>query len=148
MYANPSPQKSVQTPPASSFPLKGERTGTSSSHLPSICSECEAKENRFHVTYVFRPRLGEYVAANVKKGAHTLVEGSLISSSYERPNGKGKKAGSTKITSWSIRADVVRKLDRTEPDEVAPASDDSEHTAAESPALPGPFLLASPGFYW
>ena len=28
----------------------------------------------------------------IKKGSHVLVEGSLISSTYERPNGKGKKA--------------------------------------------------------
>jgi hypothetical protein len=45
-----------------------------------------------------------------------LVEGSLISSTNEQPNGKGKKAKAAKITSWSIRADVVRKLDRGEPE--------------------------------
>ncbi len=44
-----------------------------------------------------------------------FVEGELVSSTYERPNGKGKKSATTKITSWSIRADVVRKLDRGEP---------------------------------
>ena len=43
-----------------------------------------------------------------------LVEGSLVSSTYEQANGKGKKAKTAKITSWSIRADVVRKLDRGE----------------------------------
>ena len=45
-----------------------------------------------------------------------LVEGELVSSSYERPNGKGKKTATTKITSWSIHADLVRKLDRGEPE--------------------------------
>ena len=52
----------------------------------------------------------------IKKGAHVLVEGKLVSSTYEQPNGKGKKAKTAKITSWSIRADVVRKLDRGEPE--------------------------------
>ena len=51
-----------------------------------------------------------------------LVEGSLISSTYEQANGKGKKAKTAKITSWSIRADVVRKLDRGEPEPQAPVS--------------------------
>jgi hypothetical protein len=47
---------------------------------------------------------------------------SLVSSTYEQPNGKGKKAKTAKMTSWSIRADVVRKLDRGEPEPQAPAS--------------------------
>ena len=37
-----------------------------------------------------------------------LVEDSLVSSTYERSNGKGKKAATAKITLWTIRADVVR----------------------------------------
>jgi hypothetical protein len=53
--------------------------------------------------------------------AHVLVEGSLVSSIYQ-PNGKGKKSKATKITSWSIRADVVRKLDRNEQEPEAPAT--------------------------
>ena len=51
----------------------------------------------------------------LKKGSHVLVEGSLISSTYELP-GKGKKATNAKITSWSIRAEAVRRLDRGEPE--------------------------------
>jgi hypothetical protein len=39
-----------------------------------------------------------------------------VSSTYERPNGKSKKPTTTKITSWSIRTDVVRRLDRAEPE--------------------------------
>jgi single-strand DNA-binding protein len=59
-----------------------------------------------------------------KKGAHVLVEGSLVSSTYEQPNGKTKKTKAVKITSWSIRADVVRKLDRgeLEPESLASGS--------------------------
>src|ERR1700739_631877 len=67
-------------------------------------------KTEWHRICIFRPRLSEYVAQSVKKGAHILVEGSLISSTYERPNGKGKKAAQKKQVSWSIRADVVRRL--------------------------------------
>src|SRR5437899_1334970 len=76
----------------------------------------------WHRIAIFRPRLSEAVLTNIKKGAHVLVEGSLISSTYEQANGKGKKAKAAKITSWSIRADVVRKLDRGDPEPQAPAS--------------------------
>ena len=83
----------------------------------------------WHRVVVFSPRLAAHVSATIKKGAHVLVEGSLASSTYEQPNGRGKKAKNTKITCWSIRADVVRKLDRNEPHpEAAPAS---ETTPAE-----------------
>jgi single-strand DNA-binding protein len=81
-------------------------------------------KTEWHRVSIFRPRLAEYVLESVKKGAHLLVEGSLVSSTYERSNGKGKKAAADKITSWTIRADVVRKLDRgeSEPQTSAPAN--------------------------
>jgi single-strand DNA-binding protein len=86
-------------------------------------------KTEWHRVAIFRPRLSEFVVANVKKGSHILVEGSLISSSYERANGKSKKAATVKLTSWSIRADAVRRLDRGEPEPgastpEAPASSD------------------------
>jgi single-stranded DNA-binding protein len=75
----------------------------------------QAKGNGLkHRVVVFRPLLAERAVATIKKGAHVLVEGSLVSSTYEQANGKGKKSKTTKITSWSIRADVVRRLDRNE----------------------------------
>ena len=73
-------------------------------------------KTEWHRVSIFRPRLAEYVLEAVKKGSHVLVEGSLISSTYEKPSGKGKKAATSKITSWSIRADAVRRLDRGEPE--------------------------------
>jgi single stranded DNA-binding protein len=79
-------------------------------------------KTEWHRVCVFRPRLAEHVAAAIKKGAHVLIEGSLVSSIYEQSNGKNKKAKTAKITSWSIRADVVRKLDRGEPELEAPTS--------------------------
>jgi single stranded DNA-binding protein len=76
----------------------------------------------WHRVVVFRPRLAEHVATTIKKGAHVLIEGSLVSSTYVPSNGKSKKSKAAKVTSWSIRADVVRKLDRGEPEPDAPAA--------------------------
>ena len=90
-----------------------------------------ASKTEWHRVCVFRPRLAEYVATTVKKGSHVLVEGSLVSTTYERGNGKGKKAKTNKQTFWCIRADVVRKLDRGEPEPEALASG----SAAPSEAL-------------
>ena len=81
-----------------------------------------ASKVEWHRISIFRPRLAEYVLTAIKKGAHVLIEGSLVSSTYEQSNGKGKKAKTSKITLWSIRAEVVRKLDRNEPEPEAPAA--------------------------
>lgn len=95
-------------------------------------------KTEWHRVCIFRPRLADYVLQNITKGSHILVEGSLISSTYERPNGKGKKAATTKLTSWSIRADAVRKLDRGEPElePAAPGSEPSDRPSGESDARP------------
>jgi single-strand DNA-binding protein len=95
-------------------------------------------KTEWHRVCVFRPRLAEHVVAAIKKGSHVLIEGSLVSSIYERSNGNGKKAKTTKITSWSIRADVLRKLDRGEPEpEAGPSiSGAAEHSSEPSEAAP------------
>jgi single-strand DNA-binding protein len=82
-----------------------------------------SSKTEWHRVVVFRPLLAERVVTTIKKGAHVLVEGSLVSSTYEQPNGKGKKSKTMKITSWSIRADVVRKLDRNEQELPTPPSE-------------------------
>jgi single-strand DNA-binding protein len=61
--------------------------------------------------------LGERVAASLRQGDHVLVEGTLVSSTYDREYGKGKKATTVKHTVWQIRADSIRKLN---PGEKAP----------------------------
>jgi single-strand DNA-binding protein len=84
----------------------------------------------WHRVCVFRPLLAERVLASIRKGSHVLVEGSLVSSTYEpngtaNVNGKSKSrkaiAKSAKVTSWSIRADVVRRLDHGQPEPQAEA---------------------------
>ena len=98
-----------------------------------------ASKTEWHRVCVFRPRLAEYVLTAIKKGAHILVEGSLVSSTYERPNGKSKKSVTTKITSWSIRAEVVRKLDRGEPEPETLASGPAASSEALDASDPAPF---------
>jgi single-stranded DNA-binding protein len=85
--------------------------------------------------------LAEHVATAIKKGAHVLIEGELVSSTYERPNGDSKKSATTKITSWSIRADVVHKLKRTdkEPENQISGSDQPSSDAPTSNSEDAPF---------
>jgi len=60
----------------------------------------------------------------------------LVSSKYERENGKSKKAKAAKVTFWSVRANSVRRLSRAEaePPTAPAASDASDGTdAANAP---------------
>lgn len=78
---------------------------------------------------------GERVAASLREGDHVLVEGTLVSSSYQREYGKGKKATTVKHIVWQIRADSIRKLNRgeKEPEAVASGSaNNTSHVSAES----------------
>jgi single-strand DNA-binding protein len=80
--------------------------------------------------------LGERVAASLRQGDHILVEGTLVSSTYEREYGKGKKATTVKHTVWQIRADSIRKLNRGEkvPEAIASGSEgtaESQRAAAQ-----------------
>jgi single stranded DNA-binding protein len=73
------------------------------------------------------------LAERLHAGDHVLVGGTLVSSTYEREIGKGKKATMLKLTSWSIRANVVRKLNRAEKEPEAVASGSTRD--AHEPAL-------------
>jgi single-strand DNA-binding protein len=88
-------------------------------------------KTEWHRIAIFQPRLAEYVMQPVRNGSHVLIEGSLTSSTFERASGKGKKAGTEKITSRSIRADSVRMLDRGEPEPqaAAPSAQESPETS-------------------
>jgi single-strand DNA-binding protein len=100
-----------------------------------------ASKTEWHRVCVFRPRLAEYVVTTIKKGSHVLVEGSLVSTTYERGNGKGKgkKAKTNKQTFWCIRADVVRKLDRGEPEPETVASGSAGSTEPLDASDQAPF---------
>jgi single stranded DNA-binding protein len=67
-------------------------------------------------------RLGESIADTLHKGDHVLVDGQLVSSKYERENGKSKKAKAAPFAIfWSVRANSVRRLSRAEAESPAPA---------------------------
>jgi single-stranded DNA-binding protein len=52
-------------------------------------------------------------ASTLRTGDQVLIAGSLLSNQYKREAGKGKKPTSISLTSWQIRANVIRKLNRT-----------------------------------
>ena len=79
--------------------------------------------------------LGERIATALRKGDHVLVEGTLVSTTYDREYGKGKKPTVVKHTLWQVRADSVRKLNRgeKEPEAVSSGSNgDASHDALAS----------------
>jgi len=56
-------------------------------------------------------RLGESIPDTLHKGDHVLVDGQLVSSKYERENGKSKKGKAAKATIfWTVRANSVPRL--------------------------------------
>jgi single-strand DNA-binding protein len=80
-------------------------------------------------------RLGESIAESFHKGDHVLVDGLLVSSKYERENGKSKKAKATKVAIfWSVRANSVRRLSRAEAE--VPTAAPSPEVGAESGDAP------------
>ena len=66
-------------------------------------------------------RVGESALA-LHKGDQVFITGSLVSSKYDRQVGTGKKATTLKLTSWQIRANVLRKLNRAAKETEATAS--------------------------
>jgi single-strand DNA-binding protein len=75
-------------------------------------------------------RMGESALA-LHEGDQVFVAGSLVSSKYDRQVGSGKKAATVRLTSWQIRANLLRKLNRAakEP-EVAPSGSPNESESA------------------
>jgi single-strand DNA-binding protein len=80
-------------------------------------------------------RLGESIAETLHKGDHVLVDGILVSSKYERENGKSKKPKAAKVNVfWSVRANSVRRLSRAEAE--VPATAPGTEAGAESGDTP------------
>ena len=94
-------------------------------------------KTEWHRIAIFHPQLAQQVASTVKKGSHIAVTGELVSSTFERQS--GKKSAPTKITSWSIRANTVRKLDRREPEPEATASGSNASGQGSEPSDASPF---------
>ena len=62
--------------------------------------------------------LGEYAASKLRKGDHIYVEGTLVSSTYDKDFGKGKSTVTVSLRSWQVKADSIRKLNRARKDQV------------------------------
>jgi single-strand DNA-binding protein len=77
--------------------------------------------------------LGEYAAAKLKKGDHIYIEGTLVSSVYEKKVSKGKNATSVQITFWQVKAQSIRKLNRVKGGQAA------ESLPADAEAEEAPF---------
>lgn len=75
-------------------------------------------------------RVGEAALA-LHRGDQVFVAGSLESSKYDRKVGNGKKPAMLKLTSWQIRANVLRKFNRAakEPEATASGSQDGSDSA-------------------
>jgi len=91
-------------------------------------NEWQSKPESRHVA-AFN-RLGEPLAGTLHEGDHVLVDGQLLSSHYERENGKSKKAKAATVTVfWSECANSVRRLSGAEVPAQAsapePASEDA-----------------------
>ena len=87
----------------------------------------------WHRVVVFG-KYAEAITGIFHKGDHVLVEGTLVSSTYQREgNGKGKKAKAAKQqtqTFWNVRANSVRKLNRAD----QPA-EETQSSGSASPSL-------------
>jgi single-strand DNA-binding protein len=64
--------------------------------------------------------LGEYAATKLRKGDHIYVEGTLVSSTYDKEFGKGKIT--VPLKTWQVKADSVRKLNRVRKDQTSDAA--------------------------
>jgi single-strand DNA-binding protein len=62
--------------------------------------------------------LGEYAATKLRKGDHIYVEGTLVSSTFEKEFGKGKSKITVPFKAWQVKADSIRKLTRTKKEQV------------------------------
>jgi single-strand DNA-binding protein len=69
-------------------------------------------------------------AASLRRGDQVIVTGSLVSNKYEREVNKSTNPTTLKLTSWQIRANTIRKLNRALREPGAVASGSSEEPTA------------------
>src|SRR6266481_380269 len=62
--------------------------------------------------------LGEYAATKLRKGDHIYVEGTLVSSTFEKEFGKGKSKITVPFKAWQVKADSNRKLNRAKKEQL------------------------------
>jgi hypothetical protein len=63
-----------------------------------------------------------------------MSKGRSVEQILANPESAEFKNKATKITSWTIRADAVRRLDRGEAEPRTPASETSDHSSESSEA--------------
>jgi single-strand DNA-binding protein len=63
-------------------------------------------------------------AKGLKKGDYVEVEGDLRSSEFDKEVGEGKKKAKIKTRNWEVRANIVRKLARTENPDAEPVREE------------------------
>jgi len=56
--------------------------------------------------------IGRIRGQQLRKGDHLYVEGMLVSSIYDKEVGKGKNKTTLVLTSWQIKVQSIRKLNR------------------------------------
>ena len=59
-------------------------------------------------------RLGELATARLRGRDHVHIQGRLVSTTYDKQYGNGKKPTLVKQTFCHVRANSIRKLNRTE----------------------------------
>jgi len=82
-----------------------------------VDEECHSKAE-WHRVVAWNGR-GENAATKLRKGDHIYVEGTLVSSTYDQEFGKGKSKITLPLKFWQVKADSIRKLNRTRKDQVA-----------------------------
>jgi single-stranded DNA-binding protein len=56
-------------------------------------------------------------SSQLRKGDHIYVEGTLVSSTFEKEFGKGKSKITVPFKAWQVKADSIRMLSRTKKDQ-------------------------------
>lgn len=100
-------------------------------------------KTEWHRVSIFRPRLAEHIAAAIKKGSHVLVEGSLVSSTYEIANGKSKKRRARRSLRGPSAPTLSANSTGANPNRKQPRPARPNPARLPTPPMPPPFRRTS-----
>jgi single-stranded DNA-binding protein len=80
-------------------------------------------------------RLGELATAKLRSGDHVHIQGRLVSNTYDKQYDNGKQPTIVKQTFWHVRANTIRKLNRTESQSGSAPSDDAPASLPDDTAV-------------